>query len=711
MTDSHLNMNTGTVGIPIVLLVDSHSENLENLDAILNNGELALLKATSGEQALQLLLEHDISLVLLDVQIPDMSAYKVVQLMRGNRKMRSIPIIFITAVMHEDAVASERSYKAGAIDYVLKPVSSSILRSKVALFLEFDQNKRRLQQAYSKLNKAKAYYESMLNAAGEGVLGIGDDGTINFANPAALQMLGARADQLIEKNFRVFYPTREESGYQWEHTPFYHCWHGGMECRVEDDFFYRSDGSKMPVSFCCSSVAGQLHGIVLVFQDITVRKTLENQLRMQAITDHLTGLSNRNGFKEVFHVSLERAKRSKKSIALMFIDLDHFKRINDTLGHDVGDHLLQAVATRLKDCVRPYDIVSRIGGDEFTVMLDELGDITGASMIAGKILAALRRPFRLKDGMDLAIGASIGISSYPECGDDTDVLMQAADVAMYQAKASGRNLYQFYLPEMNAKARARLLLEQALRAAVEQHEFELYYQPQVNLTDGKVVGFEALLRWDQHNAGMVAPNTFVPMLEETGLIVPLGKWVFSTGCRQRRQWSGMLPDQCSVSINLSARQFTDKKLTDEIRCMLEVNDLPPYQLEIELTESMLMLDTDYTQGMLRELKEMGLKVAIDDFGTGYSSLAYLKRFALDALKIDKQFIDHLATSEKDAAIATSIIQLGHNLGLHVIAEGVETARQMTLLQNLGCDAVQGFYFGRPTPARDVAGIPHAMVLQ
>jgi EAL domain-containing protein (putative c-di-GMP-specific phosphodiesterase class I) len=225
------------------------------------------------------------------------------------------------------------------------------------------------------------------------------------------------------------------------------------------------------------------------------------------------------------------------------------------------------------------------------------------------------------------------------------------------------------------------------------------------------VGFEALLRWDQHNAGMVAPNTFVPMLEETGLIVPLGKWVFSTGCRQRRQWSGMLPDQCSVSINLSARQFTDKKLTDEIRCMLEVNDLPPYQLEIELTESMLMLDTDYTQGMLRELKEMGLKVAIDDFGTGYSSLAYLKRFALDALKIDKQFIDHLATSEKDAAIATSIIQLGHNLGLHVIAEGVETARQMTLLQNLGCDAVQGFYFGRPTPARDVAGIPHAMVLQ
>jgi EAL domain-containing protein (putative c-di-GMP-specific phosphodiesterase class I) len=312
--------------------------------------------------------------------------------------------------------------------------------------------------------------------------------------------------------------------------------------------------------------------------------------------------------------------------------------------------------------------------------------------------------------MEITVGASIGIASYPECGNDIDLLMQAADVAMYQAKSDGRNLYHFYLPEMNAKAKTRLVLEQALRVAVEDDEFSLHYQPQIDLVSGRVVGFEALLRWRHDEIGNVAPSTFVPMLEETGLIIPMGQWVFSTGCRQRQLWSDMLPEQCSVSVNLSPRQFTDKNLVSQIRRVLEINNLPPYQLEIELTEGMLMLDTEYTHGVLRALKDMGLKLSIDDFGTGYSSLAYLKQFSLDSLKIDKQFIDNLTISKKDAAIATSIIQLAHNLGLQVIAEGVETAEQVTVLQDLGCDVVQGFYFGRPIPAWEVEKFPHALIL-
>jgi EAL domain-containing protein (putative c-di-GMP-specific phosphodiesterase class I) len=288
--------------------------------------------------------------------------------------------------------------------------------------------------------------------------------------------------------------------------------------------------------------------------------------------------------------------------------------------------------------------------------------------------------------------------------------MQAAGVAVYQAKRDGRNLFHFYVPEMNARARQRLLLEQALRVAVAGDEFALHYQPQVDISDGRVVGFEALLRWNHDDIGQIAPSTFVPMLEETGLIIPAGQWVFSTGCRQRHDWDGMLPEQCSLSVNLSPRQFADKNLVPQIRRVLEANALPPYQLEIELTESMLMADTEHTRSVLRALKDIGLKLSVDDFGTGYSSLAYLKQFTLDALKIDKQFIDNLTCSQKDAAIARSIIQLAHNLGLQVIAEGVETASQVATLRHLGCDVVQGFYFGKPVPACEVTQLPREMAL-
>jgi diguanylate cyclase (GGDEF)-like protein/PAS domain S-box-containing protein len=695
--------------VPVVLMVDDRPENIDSLQAVLDDVQATLMKATSGEQALELLLEHDISLVLLDVQMPRMDGYEVARLMRGNRKTRSVPIIFITAIMRDEQ-AVMRGYESGAIDYIAKPVDPAILRSKVSLFLELDRNRRRLQEAYGRLDHAKAYFESILNAAGEGVLGFARGGKINFANPAALRMLGYTAGELVGKDARVLQSRDMLADGRGERLSLLRYSESGVEYRMDDDAFARRDGSSLPVSYCCSPVAGQIEGSVLVFQDITMRKQLEDKLRQQAITDHLTGLNNRNGFKEAFHVGLERAKRSGKSIALMFVDLDNFKRINDTLGHDIGDQLLQAVATRLKESVRPYDIVSRIGGDEFTIVLDELDDVADASAVADKILTTLRRPFQLADGMQLAIGASIGISSYPDCGGDTETLMQAADVAMYQAKGSGRNLFQFYMPEMNAKAHARLMLEQSLRGAVERQEFELHYQPQVDLATGKLVGFEALLRWRQGTDGDVAPSTFVPMLEETGLIVPVGGWVFSTGCRQRQEWSANLPDDCAVSLNLSPRQFADKKLIVEIRRILEYYALPPHQLEIELTETMLMVDTDHTRSVLRALKDMGLKLSVDDFGTGYSSLAYLKLFALDALKIDKHFIDHLATSEKDAAITTSIIQLGHNLGLDVIAEGVETEEQMMLLQDRGCDVVQGFYFGRPLPASEAVGFPHEIRL-
>jgi diguanylate cyclase (GGDEF)-like protein len=573
----------------IVLLIDQPDQAASSLVRFLQTQQVQLLHADSGEQALDMLLEHDVALVLADIDQPGMDGYDITRWVRANSRTRHIPVILLGSGAWDQA-SIERAHAAGAIDYLSKPVSGAVLASKVAAPLELERNRRRLSQAISHID------------------------------------------------------------------------------------------------------------------------SLKEQLQRQAVTDHLTGLNNRSGFKAAFRMAMERARRARKSVALMFIDLDHFKRINDTLGHGVGDFLLAAVAQRLRECVRSYDIVSRIGGDEFSVVLDALDDASGAAHIAGKILSALRMPFRLEDGMQVTISASIGIASYPECSDDIDLLMQAAGVAMYQAKSDGRNLYHFYMPEMNAKARHRLMLEQALRVAVEDDEFFLHYQPQVDIGSGRVVGFEALLRWDHQRIGRVAPSTFVPMLEETGLIIPMGQWVFSTGCRQRHAWGGMLPEQCSLSVNLSPRQFADKNLVPQIRRVLEMNQLPAYQLEIELTESMLMSNTEHTRGLLRSLKDLGLKLSVDDFGTGYSSLAYLKQFALDALKIDKQFIDHLTTSRKDEAIARSIIQLGHNLGMQVIAEGVESAEQVEVLQQLGCDVVQGFYFGRPVPAGEVTRLPHAMTV-
>ena len=707
--DSLLSKPAEPAYTQIVLLVDPHQDAQSDLVGFLQDGDGRLLHADSGEQALEILLAHDVALVLADAALPGMDGYALTQWIRENSRTRHIPVILLSSGVWDD-MSIARAYEAGAIDYLGKPVAEPVLSSKVAVLLELDGNRRRLRQAISHIDNTKAYYESMLNAAGEGVIGLDRTGSIRFANPAARAMLKVEAAQLADADYRLFYPFPEGDVPRWEDTPFFHALRQCMQSRMEETIFMRHDKRRFPVSLCVSPLAGHADGLVIVFQDITQRKSLEEALRRQAVTDPLTGLNNRSGFKSAFRMALERARRVRKSVALMFIDLDHFKRINDTLGHAVGDFLLTSVASRLRECVRSYDIVSRIGGDEFSVVLDELDDAANAAQIASKILNALRQPFRLEDGMRVTISASIGIASFPECSDDVDMLMQAAGVAMYQAKSDGRNLYHFYMPEMNAKARHRLMLEQALRVAVEDDAFFLHYQPQVDLGSGRVVGYEALLRWDHERIGSIAPSTFVPMLEETGLIIPMGQWVFSTGCRQRHAWDGMLPEQCSLSINLSARQFADKNLVPQIQRVLEANQLPPYQLEIELTESMLMSNTEHTRGLLRSLKDIGLKLSVDDFGTGYSSLAYLKQFALDALKIDKQFIDNLTTSGKDKAIARSIIQLGHNLGMQVIAEGVETADQVETLQQLGCDVVQGFYFGRPVPAGEVGRMPHAMAV-
>ncbi len=416
---------------------------------------------------------------------------------------------------------------------------------------------------------------------------------------------------------------------------------------------------------------------------------------------NLTPRPNRTLFQDRLHTALQSAERQKSWVVLMFLDLDRFKLINDSLGHAAGDRMLKDMATRLLACVDEDDTVARMGGDEFTLLLQHRSSremaLNRAIHVAEQILASLVRPFVL-EGREFFVTASIGIALSPQDGNELSQLMKNADTAMYHAKERGKNNFQFYQADMNASALERLELESDLRHALEQNEFVLYYQPQFSGDGKRLTGAEALLRWRHPRRGLVPPGDFIPVLEELGLVVDVGDWVISEACRQLKTWHQNRVRVPKVSVNISARQFSDGQLGTRIATILRETGLPPACLELELTESILMREVSEAMQILAGLKNLGLSIAVDDFGTGYSSLNYLKQFPIDVLKIDRTFVDGLPSGEQDAQIARAIIAMAHSLNLAVIAEGVETHEQLDFLREHGCDEVQGYLFGRPMPA-------------
>lgn len=449
---------------------------------------------------------------------------------------------------------------------------------------------------------------------------------------------------------------------------------------------------------------GDLVSYVCFFSDMSERKASEKRIHRLAYYDSLTQLPNRTLFQDRLHSSLQLAARRGSWVALMFLDLDRFKPINDSLGHAAGDRMLKDVAMRLASCVDEDDTVARMGGDEFTFLLHPSADrdevLTRAIHVADRILASLTEPFVLS-GREFFVTASIGIALSPQDGNDISQLMKNADTAMYHAKERGKNNFQFYQAEMNARALERLELESDLRYALEQQQFVLHYQPQF-LSDGKTLtGVEALLRWQHPDRGLIPPGDFIPALEELGLVVEVGDWVLGEACRQINRWRAQGLAVPKVSVNLSARQFASGRLGQRIAAILDASGVPPSCLELELTESILMRDVGEAMRILESLKRLGPSIAIDDFGTGYSSLNYLKQFPIDVLKIDRSFVDGLPAGEQDAQIARAIIAMAHSLKLSVIAEGVETRAQLDFLREHGCDEVQGFYLGRPVPAQEL----------
>jgi len=536
---------------------------------------------------------------------------------------------------------------------------------------------------------------AMFTSSSEAILITDAEARIVMANAAFREQTGFAPEEVIGANPRILQSGRHDADFYrglWSDLQRDGHWQGEIWNR-------RKDGGIYPALVNISAVrdgTGRVSHYVGQSNDISQQKEFENRITYLAYRDSLTGLPNRALLRDRVDQGLAQAQRENESLALLFVDLDHFKTINDSLGHAVGDLLLGEVAVRLNVAIRDMDTVGRLGGDEFLIMLPG-ADAEAAAHVAQKLLDAVSRPFRIAD-RDLAVTPSIGIAMYPRDGTSFDDLLKTADTAMYKAKAEGRNLFRFFTPAMNQAVLQRLTLESSLRRAIEAGEFVLFYQPQYDIRSGALVGAEALIRWKEPTLGFVSPGQFIPVAEETGLIEPIGTWVLDEACRQVRAWQDAGLRLPRVSVNVSARQFSAKGMVDTVERVLARYALPGEALEVELTESLLAGDMEHTLGVLRALRGRNVHAAVDDFGTGYSSLSYLKRFPINRLKIDQSFVRDIEQDADDKAIATAVVTLGHSLGMAVIAEGVETATQLEILRQMGCDEVQGYHLGRPMPA-------------
>ncbi len=438
-----------------------------------------------------------------------------------------------------------------------------------------------------------------------------------------------------------------------------------------------------------------------ICRDVTMRKKAQEQLFHMAHHDMLTSLPNRLFFNDRLQQANAIARRSKKKVGVLFLDLDRFKIINDTLGHSIGDMLLQEIADRLKTCVREVDTVARLGGDEFTIILSCINSVEDAEMVADKVMKMMAQPFSVEEN-ELFVTTSIGISIFPTDSDDSASLVKKADIAMYSAKAQGRNNYIFYDPKMDLNADRRLVLTNGLRRALDREEFRLHYQPKVDTVSGQITAMEALVRWEHPELGLIPPVDFIPIAEESGIIIPLGEWVMRRSCEQIRLWQQDGLPAVRVAVNLSGYQLQHRDFVQSVRKILEQVGLPGDLLEFEVTETVIMQNPDFAVAILNQLRDMGIHISIDDFGTGYSSLAHLKRFSVNTLKIDKSFVRDVESNSTDAAIASAIISMGNSLNLRVIAEGVETEGQLAFLKDRKCDEIQGYLFSRPLPPEEAA---------
>ena len=567
-----------------------------------------------------------------------------------------------------------------------------------------DLTERKL--AENKLAESEEQYRLLIAAMEEGVTLQDENSKILAFNKSAERILGLTADQLIGKtSFDPDWYSIHEDGspFPGETHPVVVTLRTGLPQSDVIMGIHKPDGTLTWISINVQPIFKEgratPYRVVATMHDITERKIAQEHIEKLAHFDQLTGLPNRTLLEDRFRYALSFAQRNVETLAVMFLDLDHFKDINDTLGHNVGDQVLIELAKRLKAITRGQDALSRQGGDEYILILPST-DENGAGVVASKLIEVVSQPFQI-DNHELIVTASIGIAIYPNDGKNLETLSKHADIAMYRAKHEGRNSFRFFTPEMQKHSARNLKLANELRHALERNELYLHYQPQISLQDGHVVGVEALLRWQHPEMGMVSPSEFIPIAERSGQIIPIGEWVFRTAARQLKEWidNGMKP--MMMAANLSAVQFRQNDLPEWIEHILNEVKLPHHLLELELTEAATMENTGAAVNMMKKLHERGIFMSIDDFGTGYSSLNYLKQFKVYKLKIDKSFVRDITNDPEDRAIVIAIINMAKSLGMQTIAEGVETEQQMEFLRSHGCNEAQGYYFSKPQPAKQI----------
>jgi diguanylate cyclase (GGDEF)-like protein/PAS domain S-box-containing protein len=659
-------------------------------------------------------------LVITDYKMPHMNGAEFTRRFRTLPGCEDVPVIAIT--VYEERSFRLEALEAGATDFLLSPVDHAefvtrarnllrlreqalIIKSRAyTLERELEDSERsreqllrdskeRLAQVIDTVPASISAYDRdgaciFLNAYGATRLGVKQEGAIGERAEKLLGSdFGARSvalDQLVFRSGRAL-PTYEEE-------------HEEREAAEKSVWLT----TKSPLR----DAEGAIIAILTSSLDITDRKKAERHLVHLAHHDALTGLPNRTYLQDRLRREVGRARRGDRLFSLLLLDLDRFKSVNDALGHHAGDELLKAVGERLGDAAREHDTFARLGGDEFALLLTELTSAQEALDMAERVIALMSEPFRIA-GEEIVIGASIGIVIHPTDGDDVDNLLKKADIAMYRAKAEGRNVFRAFSQEMMTATQGDISLEAELRRALLNHEFELFYQPQIDLRSNRIIGAEALIRWRHPTKGLVRPLDFLPFAEEMGLIIPINEWVMREACREARSWHDQGLPRLRIAVNLSPVQFRNRSMVDLVTNILETSKLDPTLLELELTESILMRDAEAVTHELKELRKLGVSVSIDDFGTGYSSLAYVKKFPVDRIKIDQSFVRNMATDPNDAAIVRAIVNLGHSLGIDVIAEGVDSPEQVDMLRAEGCEEAQGYLFARPCPAEDFIALVRA----
>lgn len=676
---------------PVILVVDDDQLIREMLLDTLTTAGFDVTLAEGGDIALHCFTSIRPDLVLLDLTMPGKDGCETCRDLRMLPKGQHTHVLMMTCLDNADSI--HHAFEAGATDFIAKPLNLELLVHRVRYMLRASQSVNRLAETQARLEMLKVAVDNLPI----GITFSDVNGIIVYSNPAEAQMHGYEVSELIGREARKFSTSDRSRPMNAEQL---------RECGVwrRDSVNVRKNGEKFAAQLTSIPVRDSdacYLGIIATCEDISQRKEAEEKIHQLAYYDVVTGLPNRSMFLERLHQTLSHAQRGRDKVNLIFIDLDNFKDVNDTRGHDVGDKLLRLVAERLSACLRDSDVLARLGGDEFVVVCPSVDTQESVATVVQRLLAIFTDPFEI-EGRQLYTSASIGIAVYPDDSLDASSLFRCADTAMYQAKSEGRAQFRFFSPELNQKMIKRVALENSLRRALEKQEFLLHYQPLWDIKTARMSAVEVLLRWQSSDYGLMLPSAFISLLEDSGLIKSVGEWVLRKACTQMREWTMEGNRELKMAVNISGKQLKHPNFLEMLTTIIQETGVDPTNLELEFTESIIMENVENTVEIFRRLKEMGIQLSIDDFGTGYSSLNYLKHFPVDRIKIDKSFVDDVDHNESDAAIIKAIVSMAQSLSLRVVAEGVENSDQLHRLTTLGCDEVQGFYLAMPMHAKALA---------